>query len=193
MEYALRYHRRRWWVTPTSGKAPVLGDWPNRHLDEDGIREHFRPGLGIGVILGRSGLADLDFDDIKAVRAYGIIAPPELGGAAVFKHGDRPHIIVKAQDVETRRFKRADGSTLLEIRGDGAQTVFPPSVHRDGQPYVWLNDCDPPQVDAARLHVIALMTATAATRPSPGRPVRGTTSPWPWQASSLVGSTKLKS
>lgn len=62
----------------------------------------------------------------------------------------------------TRRFKRADGSTLLELRGEGAQTVFPPSVHEDGLAYEWVRDCDPCEVEAARLQRLAATIATVA-------------------------------
>jgi hypothetical protein len=159
---ALDYQRRGWWVTPVAGKAPILEDWPNTHLDEDAIRQSFGSRHNVGVVLGPSGLADLDFDDEVAIRAAKALRPQELEGAAMFKHGDRPHLIVKATGVETRRFKRADGSVLLEVRGGGAQTVFPPSIHPDGEPYVWVRDCDPSEMECGRLQQIAAMIATVA-------------------------------
>ena len=159
---ALDYRTRGWRVTPVAGKAPVLEDWPNVHLDEPGIRRSFSAKHNVGVVLGASGLADLDFDDPVAVEALRALRPVELEGAAMFKHADRPHVIVKAFDVETRRFRRADGSTLLELRGEGAQTVFPPSIHPDGMPYEWVRDCDPCVVEANRLATLAAMVATIA-------------------------------
>lgn len=162
VEDALKYHSRGYWVTPTSGKAPVLDDWPNLHLDEEEIRHQFRAGHGVGVVLAPSGLIDLDFDDAVAIKAYRILVPPELGGVAVFKHADRPHVVVKANGVPTRRYKRSNGTTLLELRSEGAQTVFPPSIHPDGLAYIWVNDCEPPEVDAARLQILAAIIATAS-------------------------------
>jgi hypothetical protein len=161
-EAALEYRARGMWVTPTDGKAPILDDWPNLRLDEDGIRRSFGPDHNVGVILGASGLADLDFDDRAAVEAYRALAPAELVDTAEFEHAGRPHLIVRSEGVQTRKFKRADGSMLLELRGEGAQTVFPPSIHPDGLTYVWANECDPCEVEAGRLRVISAMIATVA-------------------------------
>jgi len=162
LEAAVNYHRRGWWVTPVIGKAPVLDDWPNVQLDQEGIRRSFKDQHNVGVVLAPSGLADLDFDDPASVGALQALRPPELEGAAMFKHGDRPHVIVKAKGVETRRFRRADRSTLLELRGEGAQTVFPPSTHADGLPYEWVRDADPCEVEMARLQALAATIATVA-------------------------------
>jgi hypothetical protein len=162
VEAALEYRARGMWVTPTDGKAPILDNWPNLRLEEDGIRRSFGPDHNVGVILGASGLADLDFDDQVAVEAYRALAPPDLAGTAEFEHAGRPHLIVRSQGVQTRKFKRADGSMLLELRGNGAQTVFPPSLHPDGLPYVWMNDGKPCEVEAERLRVISAMIATVA-------------------------------
>ena len=161
-EAALQYRARGMWVTPTDGKTPILDNWPNLRLDEDGIRRSFGPDHNVGVILGASGLADLDFDDRTAQEAYRALAPPELVGTAEFEHAGRPHLIVRSEGVQTRKFKRADGSMLLELRGEGAQTVFPPSIHPDGAPYVWVNAGEPREVERERLRVIAAMIATVA-------------------------------
>ncbi len=162
LEAALTYCERGWSVTPTSGKQPVLTDWPNRRLRESDIRAIFRPEYNVGVVLGASGLADLDFDDPATVRALKALSPPELEGAAAFEHAGRPHLIVRSPSVQTRRFKRPDGSVLLEVRGEGAQTVFPPSIHPDGEAYVWMRDREPTAVDDDRLWTLAAMLVTVA-------------------------------
>ncbi len=146
------------WVTPNDGKAPILDDWPNLRLDEDGTRRSFGSDHNVGA----SDLADLDFDDRTPLEAYRALAPPELVATAEFEHAGRPHLIVSSEGVQTRKFKRADGSMLLELRGEGAQTVFPPSIHPDGLTYDWVNDGEPREVEAGRLQVIAAMIATVA-------------------------------
>jgi len=161
IEAALEYRRRGYFPTPTAGKRPVQEEWEKSRLGEDDIRRAFRPSHNVGIILGASGLADIDFDDEVAVSAWRRIDPPELRNAASFEHAGRPHLIVRAI-VPTRRFKRADGTVLLELRGEGAQTIFPPSIHQDGLPYTWTDDCEPPAVDSLRLQTIALIIATAA-------------------------------
>jgi P4 family phage/plasmid primase-like protien len=171
VESALGYLKRGWWVTPVTGKAPILKDWPTRSLGAEDIDTLFRPEHNVGVVLGPSGLADLDFDDPAALAALRALAPPELEGAAAFQHAGRPHLIVRSVGVQTERFKREDGSVLLELRGDGAQTVFPPSVHPDGKPYEWVQECEPCAIDADRLRTLAVMIATVALAPegwSPG-------------------------
>ena len=160
-EAALDYRSRNWWVTPVTGKAPVLENWPNVRLDEESIQRSFN-GHNVGVVLGPSGLADLDFDDPVAVKALRALRSPELEGAVMFQHRDRPHLIVKATGVKTRRFQRADGSTLVELRSDGAQTVFPPSIHADGLPYEWVRDGEPCEIAPQRLNILASMIATVA-------------------------------
>ena len=159
---ALEYCRRDLAVTPVLGKTPVLDDWPSRRLNEEEIRRLFRPEHNVGTVLDASGLADLDFDDGLAVRAYKALRPAELDGAAVFEHAGRPHLILKSRGVKTRRFKRGNGSTILELRGQGAQTVFPPSVHDDGLPYLWVEDREPCEVLPERLLTLSCMIATAA-------------------------------
>lgn len=159
---ALDYQRRGWWVTPVAGKAPILEGWQDRQLEESDIRALFRPESNVGVVLGASGLADLDFDDEAAVRALRALAPPELEGAAAFEHNGRPHLIVRSPRTHTRKLRKRNGAVLLELRCEGAQTVFPPSVHPDGQPYVWVRECEPLAVDGERLQVLAAMIATAA-------------------------------
>jgi len=158
---AVEYSRRGWFPTPAKGKKPIEEEWEKSRLDEDAIRRVFKASHNVGIILGASGLTDLDFDDDIAVTARHYIDPAELRDAASFEHAGRPHLVVRAV-VPTRRFKRANGSVLLELRSEGAQTIFPPSVHPDGLPYTWTDDREPPQVDPARLQTIASMIATAA-------------------------------
>ncbi len=159
---AIRYREQGRWVVPAKGKAPTIDDWPNVRLDEDGIRAHFRPGHNVGVILGASGLADFDFDDDAAVTACKALAPTELRDAASFQHAGRSHLIVSSAGVKTKRFQRADGSTLVELRGEGAQTIFPPSIHPDGKLYEWIHDREPVEVGTERLKVLTTIIATVA-------------------------------
>src|SRR5205823_5254140 len=38
---------------------------------------------------------------------------------------------------KTRQFKDLGGTMLVELRGDGAQTIFPPSTHPEGDSITW--------------------------------------------------------
>ena len=68
-------------------------------------------------------------------------------------------------------FKDMDNRTvLLELRGNGRQTLVPPSVHPDGESYIWHGPLEPAQVDGTKLelavHRLAAATLLARHWPS---------------------------
>ncbi|MGI8549608.1 MAG: DUF3987 domain-containing protein [Dehalococcoidia bacterium] len=67
---------------------------------------------------------------------------------------------------------------LVELRGTGAQTIFPPSIHPTGQPYIWAKEGTPAVVDGERLRLAAgrLAVATLLARNWPGQGSRHQTS-----------------
>ena len=111
-------------------KQPVTTDWPkNGELASVALKK----GNNIGLILGsRSGLLDVDLDCREAKSLADIILPLPI---ATFDRGtsDSGHYIYKAKVTGPRKsFTAADKSTLVELRGDGSQTMIPPSVHPNG-------------------------------------------------------------
>ena len=122
-------------------KIPMVSDWPNqgKHLDE------FASTNGnIGLILGStSGILDIDLDCREAKILADIILPVPH---AVFDRGsdDSGHHLYRASSFGPRKTFNAEGSksTLVELRGDRAQTMIPPSIHPNGSKLV-LKVCNP--------------------------------------------------
>ena len=111
-------------------KRPVNQDWPNQGQS---AAEVMSTGNNIGLLLGSiSGLLDVDLDSREAVVLADILLPHPL---ATFDRGshDSGHYLYKATTTGPRKsFTAATKSTLVELRGDGAQTMIPPSVHPNG-------------------------------------------------------------
>ena len=112
-------------------KTPVATDWPNKGQAADIAlsRNH-----NLGIVLGASsGLLDVDLDCMEAKALADFILPEP---AVKFDRGspDSGHYLFKASSFGSRKSFTANksGSTLVELRGDGAQTMIPPSVHPNG-------------------------------------------------------------
>ena len=115
----------------SKSKIPVASDWPNqgKHLDEV-----ISANGHLGLILGStSGLLDIDLDCMEARALADVILPMPH---AVFDKGstDSGHHLYQASSFGPRKSFNAEGakSTLVELRGEGSQTMIPPSVHPSG-------------------------------------------------------------
>jgi hypothetical protein len=166
LEEALRYLACGWQVVPIphGEKGPVIKDWPDLRLDEAQIRESFGSGLrNIGVILGAvSGVIDLDLDCDEAIALAPAFLPPT---PAVFGRKTRPrsHYIYEIDKaaMHPERFDGTSRETLLELRADGQQTVFPPSIHSSGEEVRWYEQGQPAKVTAEQILVAAKRLAAA--------------------------------
>ena len=88
-----------------------------------------------------------------------------LPATARFGRQSKPpsHLIYHAHgELPTKRFQAPDRTNLLEVRGDGAKTVFPPSTHPSGEPIEWEDERDPLTIDAAELVRLVASVAAAA-------------------------------
>ena len=81
---------------------------------------------------------DVDLDCSEAKALADLILPKPL---AKFDRGtpDSGHFLFKATSFGPTKKFAANGakSTLVELRGDGSQTMIPPSVHPDGDSLVF--------------------------------------------------------
>ena len=96
-----------------------------------------QPGANIGVRLGK-GLVALDYDHDEAA----LIISAAFPDTPVNKAGQRGWTALYRVDgdVPSEDFFNEDGELVLEILGEGKQTVIPPSIHPDTeQPYRWTN------------------------------------------------------
>ena len=85
LDAALALARRGWYLLPTSGKTPVLEDWPNAASNqEDMIRRWFGPDAigspNIGIAVGKSGLVVIDVDDLSVLGRRPIKQRPRVKG-----------------------------------------------------------------------------------------------------------------
>lgn len=148
LDAAKRYTRMGLHVTPLNGKQPILPDWPNKELAEEELPRHFGNGQNIGIILGGpAGLVNVDLDNSVAIAVADHLLPSTLeSGREKRPRSHRwylcdpvpmsatyalPRNMVDRQTVESGE------TTLVELRSTGRQTAVAPSVHPDGDRYIW--------------------------------------------------------
>lgn len=161
-EAAERYAARGWVPIPIprGEKAPAFYRW--QRVTRDRALERFVDAeSNVGILLGApsAGLVDIDLDCAEAVE----LAPLFLPATATFGRASKPrsHWIYVAVGSATEKFVydtgkldekgRAIRATLLELRSDGAQTIFPPSVHPSGEVIAFDGPAEPAVVEAGEL------------------------------------------
>lgn len=166
VEEALKLRERGLLPVPLRprSKVPAVQNWRNYEpTDEHLARDLKSAKANLGVLAGLAGLVDVDLDHPIALRLAGVFLPWTR-----MVHG-RPsrrasHRFFRTSALlETRRF--ADPVTkmvLAELRGDGAQTMVPPSTHPSGEVLTWDRDGDPAEVDPGTL-VTAVKQLAAAS------------------------------
>jgi Bifunctional DNA primase/polymerase, N-terminal len=165
---------------PFKTKAPVLKGWQDLRITPETVIEHFNGGeTNLGLLLGAaSHLIDADLDCREAV----MLAPeflPETACRFGRQSTGAAHWIwrtsaglptVKFEDVD-----KADGerTVLVELRADGAQTLFPPSVHPSGERITFVcEDFTPADGDGGellrRVRLLAITCILARHWPAQG-------------------------
>jgi hypothetical protein len=176
LQAAQGYLRQGYVPVPISpgAKAPRLKNWQALRLVEADIPKYFRDAENIGILLGEpsGGLVDIDFDVAQATK----FAPQFLPVTAL-KHGrtGKPgsHWWYCTRPIpKSRRFSDIDGTSLVELRSTGLQTVVPPSTHPCGEAIEWETDGIPTMLDGELLvsRVARLASAVLLSRhwPQPG-------------------------
>ena len=113
-------------------KIPADTNWP----DQGKSREEALSNEGnLGLLLGpKSDVMDVDLDCLGAKALADLILPKPH---AQFDRGttDSGHYLYRATSFGPTKKFNANGpkSTLVELRGDGAQTMIPPSIHPNGE------------------------------------------------------------
>jgi len=149
-----QYLSRGWSVIPIplKSKAPVLENWQKLRLREEEIPGYFHGRENVGVLLGEPSnwLVDVDLDSETPI----LIAPFILPKTLVFGHGanskSKSHWLFRAQEAQTRKFI-FEGKTYVELRSTGTQTLFPPSVHPNGETYRFANQGEPIELSPQEL------------------------------------------
>jgi hypothetical protein len=135
-EYLDFYQKNFFAVIPLKpkAKAPAVTDWQNRR-PEDFNPAEFADNANVGIVLGGAsgGLIDIDLDCEEALALAPIFLPP-TGFRFGRKSKPDSHRFYHCQHPgKTVRLAGSNGRVLLECRGNGGQTVVPPSVHPIGE------------------------------------------------------------
>ncbi|WP_426313806.1 phage/plasmid primase, P4 family [Methylobacterium fujisawaense] len=117
-------------------KRPLLPDWPNNGVSLHDIDQYgaVPEAINVGILTGSAsyGLVDIDLDGPNTIAA-GALLLPETN--MVMGRNSRPasHYFYRVEgDTASLRLKNPnDGQTLVEFRGNGCQTMMPPSIHPD--------------------------------------------------------------
>jgi hypothetical protein len=180
--HALALHQRGFAPLPLAprSKQPASGNgWPSFEFDPSAAEQWFKEDANVGVILGQrsGGLIDVDIDCDEAARLMHLL--PSTG--ATFGRQSRPvshALYFVTGSTATKKFYDpvrvnlakqggdADKAMIIELRGDGGQTMFPGSIHPNDGPVTWVDDGEPATVTRAELEAgcIAIVRAVLAER-----------------------------
>src|SRR6266567_5454978 len=181
LEIALDYIGRGWNPVPVKYKTkqPIGAGWQTRVIDAASAPEHFNGAqLNVGVILGPAsqGLTDVDLDCAEAITIapYVLPATKAMFGRPSKRCSHRLyytdlavtiHNAAIAYDDPTAK-KQQRKARLVELRiggGDlGAQTVFPGSIHEEGEPVTWEESGEPASADGEDLRQCVATVAAAS-------------------------------
>lgn len=166
LDIAREYTARGWRCVPVpyKRKGPTIEDWPRLRLGLEDLVAYFGNGcVNVGVLLGEAsgGLTDVDLDTPEATA----VAPNFLPMTPLrFGRRTKPeshYLFVTDQPVETIKFQ--DGkTTIVELRSTGAQTLFPGSVHPNGEQVTWHDHGDATRIEGDELRGRVADLAAAA-------------------------------
>jgi hypothetical protein len=131
---------------PSRSKNPGRNGWQNLRVTTDNLDQHFPPGAvwNVGVLNGSpsGNTADLDLDcpEVRRIAAYFLPATGWTFGRKTAPHSHYIYRTDRPLDTAFEKYDDTDGTVMLEVRGSGGQTIFPPSTHEEtGEKIVWEN------------------------------------------------------
>jgi hypothetical protein len=148
LEAALEHAEQGWRILPIKSrdKTPLIRQWPQRASSDAGtIRDWAarHPGCNWGVACGPgSGVWVLDIDGHKGRMSLTALEtqhgrlPVTLVSRTGREDGGEHRYFSYPEDVALRNSALGEG---LDVRGDGGCVIVPPSVHRSGRAYKWVD------------------------------------------------------
>jgi hypothetical protein len=141
---------------PILSKDPGYSGWPSLRLQLETLDQYFPPGeaRNVGILNGAPSHnhIDVDLDCREAVGAGGLLLPT-TGWIFGRKSAPCSHWIYQTDvslDTAQEEYKDLAGAMLVELRGTGGLTVYPPSLHHStGECITWHSFTEPAEV---RLH-----------------------------------------
>jgi len=175
LDSVLDYHSRGWLPIPIPAgkKEPVIKEWPKLRLAREDLPHYFSNGINVGLLLGSpsANLVDIDLDCPEALAIARKFLPDtnRVSGRVCSPYSHYWYIVesspkTKKFDDPILRSKKDKRAMIVEFRGTGAQTVVPPSIHPDGEPYIWNKAGEPSRVNSdVLLSRVATLAACAIT------------------------------
>jgi len=156
LAFAIQYARLGFRVFPLKerSKEPLIADWPNRaSSDEAQIQEWWRrwPRANIGIATGEYGggyFCVLDFDPRNGGDWFADAPREELPPTCIVHTGGGGRHYYYRTPYLLRSSKVGGG---VDLKGGGGYVVAPPSVHPNGEVYVWEEGAGLGEVEMADL------------------------------------------
>jgi hypothetical protein len=154
---------------PPRSKDPGYDGWRNLRVTPEVLDTYFpnQEARNVGILNGApSGNAcDVDLDCPEALSAAPFLLPP-TGWVFGRKSAPRSHWIYHSDrplDAAQEKYTDLDGKVLVELRGTGGLTVYPPSLHLEtGERIAWDRFTDPADVNLAELQQAVRAVAAVA-------------------------------
>ena len=146
---ALQYAQRGWRVVPIlpGTKRPALNQWQDAATTSTAQINQWWKGsqssCGVGIATGQaSGIWVLDIDDRDALyeleREHGEL-PATL--TSITGSGGEHQVYLWPADGRTIHNSASGFAPGIDVRGEGGQIVAPPTIHPNGNPYEWDEQC----------------------------------------------------
>jgi len=147
------------------GKKPIDDEWQKLRLSKEDVDKYFpddRRNIGIALGNASGGQVDVDLDDNDAVQFAAKFLPST---EMVFGRASRPgsHQLYRVPDPgKPRKLAANSGGTIVELRSNGQQTVFPGSIHESGEPITFEKHGEPARSTYEKLEkgIIKIALAT---------------------------------
>lgn len=171
---ARRYIANGFAIVPMrwESKRPQQKGWPKLRLTLEQVDQYFPAGdlrQNVGILTGEPsrGLVDIDLDAEEAVRLASAFLPPTrmISGRP---SKPRSHWYYRLSGpCPTEKYADPVGEVggrkmLVELRGDGCQTMAPPSYHPSHEPVEWNENGEPAEVTLEELRPCLAQLALAA-------------------------------
>jgi len=135
-------------------KRPIGLAWQDRATQcPDRVASWLARGYNVGLLLGRGGLIDVEYDNAAGRRLV-----KKLGIASVqtptYTSCRGEHRLFRLTTALPECGWHKVGDVEVRLGGRPAQSVLPPSQHPDGETYRWTispRDCEPARVTLADL------------------------------------------
>jgi DNA polymerase I-like protein with 3'-5' exonuclease and polymerase domains len=143
---------------PPRSKDPGYHGWQQLRLTPDTLDDHFPPQevRNIGVLNGEpsGNVLDVDLDCPQALLATPQLLPDTgwIFGRTSAPSSHRVYRADRCLAAAQEKYTDLDGTVLVELRGTGGMTVYPPSLHMDtGEQITWERFTEPAQVTLVEL------------------------------------------